>query len=267
MKLRIARLTPPLLAGALVLAGCSGSADTPGQDTSPDAAAIDLVADGVLTMCTNPPFEPFEYTDAAGNVVGMDVDIVREVAQDLGLDLAINITPFETIESGTDLEVGNCDVVASGLTITDERATKFDFSEPYFDSDLGILVQADSGISGEGDLEGVRIGVQQATTGDRWVSDQGLTGVQFEDSGLPVDALRTGQVEAVVNDIAVLGPFSGSGLEVVATIPTGEQYGIGVKQGNTALLDAVNATLARIQADGTFAAIYTEHIGTAPLTD
>ena len=262
---RAARLTLPLLAGALVLAGCADSSDAPPADV--DAAALDLVTDGVLTMCTNPPFEPFEYTDSAGNVVGMDVDIVAEVAQDLGLDLAIRVTPFETIESGTDLEVGNCDVVASGITITDERAAKFDFSAPYFDSDLGVLVQTGSTVTDVAALAGVKIGVQQATTGDRWVADQGLTGVQFEDSGLPVEALRTDQVQAVVNDIAVLGPFTGDGLEVVATIPTGEQFGLGVKQGNTALLDAINATLDRIMTDGTFDAIYTEHIGTAPVAD
>ena len=259
---RAARLVLPLVVGALALSGCSSdSADAPDPD------GLSLVSAGELTICSNPPFEPFEYTDDAGEVVGLDIDIAAEVAADLGLELAVTVTPFETIESGTDLEVGNCDIVASGITITEERQAKFDFSDPYFDSDLGILVKADSGIASEADLAGAKIGVQQATTGDRWVADQGLTGVQFEDSGLPVEALRTDQVQAVVNDIAVLGPFSGDGLEVVATIPTGEQFGLGVKKGNTALLDAVNATLARITQDGTFDAIYTEHIGTAPLAD
>lgn len=259
---RAARFALPLAAAALALAGCSS--DDP---ATPDAGGLDLVTAGKLTVCTNPPFEPFEYTDDSGAVVGMDIDIASEVAADLGLELAVTITPFETIESGTDLEVGNCDVVASGITITEERQAKFDFSAPYFDSDLGILVKAGSGIASEADLAGVKIGVQQATTGDRWVADQGLTGVQYEDSGLPVEALRTDQVHAVVNDIAVLGPFTGDGLEVVATIPTGEQFGLGVKKGNTALLEAVDATLARIMSDGTFDAIYTQHIGTAPLAD
>lgn len=259
---RAARLALPLVVGALALAGCSSDGAA-----TPEANGLDLVEAGKLTICTNPPFEPFEYTDDSGAVVGMDIDIAAEVAADLGLEPAVTITPFETIESGTDLEVGNCDLVASGITITEERQAKFDFSDPYFDSDLGILVKAGSGIASEAELAGVKIGVQQATTGDRWVSDRGLTGVQFEDSGLPVEALRTDQVGAVVNDIAVLGPFTGDGLEVVATIPTGEQFGLGVKKGNAALLDAVNATLARIMTDGTFDTIYTEHIGTAPLTD
>jgi polar amino acid transport system substrate-binding protein len=67
-----------------------------------------------------------------------------------------------------------------------------------------------------------------------------------------------------VNDIAVLGAYVGDGFEVAAEFSTGEQYGLGVKKGNSALLDQVNATLDRIREDGTYDALYTEFIGTAP---
>jgi len=85
--------------------------------------------------------------------------------------------------------------------------------------------------------------------------------VEFEDLGLQVQALRNGQVEAAVNDVAALGPFTSEGLEVAFTIPTGEQYGFGVRQGNTALLEAVDGTLERVRTDGTYDALVAEYIG------
>lgn len=259
MRTRPLALLPAALAATLLLAACGGG------DSGSDAASGDvaLVADGTLTVCTNPPFEPFEFEED-GEVVGLDMDIVGEVAKDLGVTLTTKVTPFEGIQSGADLNSGNCDIVASGITITEERQAKFDFSEPYFDADQGLLVPEGSGLATVEDLAGKKIAVQQATTGETWVNDNGLTAIQFQDLGLQVQALKTGQVDAAVNDIAVLGPFVSEGLEVAATFPTGEQYGLGVKKGNTALLDAVNGTLDRIREDGTYDAIYTDRIGVAP---
>ena len=254
-----------LAAAALIaLTACSGSAD---QDAAAGDGELALVTPGTLTVCTNPPFDPFEFEDENGEIVGIDIDITREVADDLGLELEVVVSPFDTLESGASLDTGACDISASGLTITDERAAKFDFSQPYFDADQGLLVAAGSGIEDVESLAGKKIAVQMATTGETWVEEQGLTPVQFEDLGLQIQALQTGQVDAVVNDIAVLGAFVSDGLEVTSTFPTGEQYGLGVKKGNTALLEAVDATLDRIHEDGTYDAIYTERIGTAPLAD
>lgn len=256
-------LLPLAASAALLLAACSsGGDDTSGGDAS--SGGVQLVNDGQLTMCTNPPFEPFEYEDG-GEIVGLDPAIVGEVAEDLGVELNVKATPFEGIQSGVDLNTGNCDIVASGISITPERQNKFDFSEPYFDADLGLLVAEGSDIDSEEALEGKSIAVQQATTGDDWVQEQGLNAVQFEDLGLQIQALKTGQVDAVINDIAVLGPYISEGLEVTATFTTGDQYGFGVKKGNTALLDQVNATLDRIHSDGTYDEIYTEFIGQAPV--
>ena len=252
------RFAVPIAAVAMALTACSSTAnDTSGED-------INLITEGTLTICTNPPYEPFEYVED-GEVVGLDIDIVREIADDLGVELAIKITPFDGIQSGSDLNSNNCDLVASGITITEERERNMDFSEPYFDADQGLLVPADSGLASVEDLEGLRVGVQQATTGLEWAEEQGLTTVEFEDLGLQVQALRNGTVDAVINDIVVLGPYTDDELEIGTVFPTGEQYGFGVKTGNAALLSAVNATIARILTDGTYDEIYTKYIGTAPI--
>ncbi|RMI07023.1 ABC transporter substrate-binding protein [Cellulomonas triticagri] len=259
MRTRHLAAVPVAAAAALLLAACGG-----GDSSSGDAeGGVELVSAGSLTLCTNPPYEPFEYEEG-GEVVGLDIDIVNEVATDLGVELVTKVTPFEGIQSGADLNTNNCDVVASGITITPERQEKIDFSDPYFDANQGLLVPEGSDLSSLDSLDGKKIGVQQATTGETWAQDNGLETIQFEDLGLQVQALRTGQVDAVVNDIAVLGPYVSEGFEIGNEFSTGEQYGIGVKQGNTALLDAVNATLERIREDGTYDDIYTQYIGTAP---
>jgi polar amino acid transport system substrate-binding protein len=253
---------PAAVAGLLLLAGCADSGTAEPAATA--EGGVPLVAEGALTLCTNPPYEPFEFTGADGEVVGLDIDIVNEIAEDLGVELSVVISPFEGIQSGQDLDTDKCDIVASAITITEERAAKIDFSEPYFDADQGLLVPQGSELSDVDTLEGATIGVQQATTGETWAQENGLQTVQFEDLGLQIAALETGQVDAVVNDVAVLGPFVSEGYEVAANFSTGEQYGLGVRKGNTELLDAVNATLDRIREDGTYEAIYTEWVGVAP---
>ena len=267
------RLIPLGLAAALALTGCASSsspaastAATGGGSAASTAAtaSVTLVDPGKLTVCTNPPYEPFEYNDASGNVVGLDIDIVTEVAKDLGVTLTTTVTPFEGIQSGANLDTGTCDVVASGITITADRKAKIDFSDPYFNADQGLLVPENSNLKDVASLKGKNTGVQQATTGETWAKDNGLDAVTFEDLGLQIQALKTGQVDAVINDIAVLGPFVSQGFKVAANFSTGEQYGLGVKKGNTALLAAINTTLARIHADGTYDAIYKTRIGTAP---
>lgn len=263
MRTRHLAVLPAAVAASLLLAACGGGDDAASGDGS--EGGVELVTAGSLTVCTNPPYEPFEYEED-GEVVGLDIAIVQEVADDLGVELVTKVTPFEGIQSGADLNTDNCDVVASGITITEERQAKIDFSEPYFDADQGLLVPEGSDLDSVESLEGKTIGVQQATTGETWAQDNGLDTVQFEDLGLQVQALKTGQIDAAVNDIAVLGPFVSEGFEVSANFSTGEQYGLGVKQGNTALLDAVNATLDRIREDGTYDDIYTQYIGTAPMT-
>lgn len=267
MNASLTRLLPLLAAGALVLAGCSSDGDTPAATpTSAGGSGVTLVKDGALTVCTNPPFAPFEFEEN-GQIVGLDMDITGEVAKDLGVTQTVLNIGFDAMASGAALNNGQCDIVATGLSITDERKANLDFSEPYFDADLGILVKKDSGIASEADLAGKRIGVQISTDAETWVNEKELGGVQFADLGLQIQSLNAGQVDAVMNDYAVLGSYVAEGYELLAPVSTGATYGFGVKKGHTALLEKINGTLERIKADGTWAEIYTARIGVAPSED
>ncbi|HMO11386.1 MAG TPA: transporter substrate-binding domain-containing protein [Actinotalea sp.] len=242
------------LAAALALAGCSSTASGAG------GGELALVSPGSLTLCTNPPYPPFEEKRGE-EVVGLDIDVVTEIADDLGVGLVVVETGFDGIQSGAALDAGTCDLAASGITITEAREAKLDFSDPYFDANQALLVPAGSGIDSAAALAGVKVGVQMATTGEAYAKDQGWDTLQYEDTGLQVQALRIGDVGAIVNDALTLEEFADETLVIGTEFSTGEHYGIAVRTGNSALLAAVNSTLARIQSDGTYDAIHAVYFG------
>ncbi|MDR3107043.1 MAG: basic amino acid ABC transporter substrate-binding protein [Bifidobacteriaceae bacterium] len=225
---------------SLTLTACGGDEDT-------------------LTVCTNPPYAPFEEVKGT-EIVGFDMDLTSEVAKDMGLEIEFVETGFESIESGEALNSGSCDIGASALTINDEREAKLDFSDPYYETTLGLLVAADSGINGLADLGGKPVGVQQGTTGEDWARAQSaLTEIrQYEGLGDQVTALKAGDVAGVFNDEPTLTRYEDEGFKVVGEFDTGEQFGFAVKKGDSELLDQINKTLARLHSDGTYDKLLTK---------
>lgn len=250
------------LAGVLALSACGG-----GGEVATTEGGVELVQEGKLVTCTHLPYEPFQFQDGA-EIVGFDVDVVDAIAEDLGVEQEIVDTPFETIQSGEDLNAGKCDLAAAGMTITDVREENLDFSDPYFEATQALLTAQGSGYASLDDLAGKTLGVQSGTTGSDYATENATDAelVTFEDLGLLLTAVQSGQVDAGINDNGVLYDFANQNddVEVTAEFDTGEQYGIGMRTDNTALLEQVNATLERIQGDGSYDAIYEEWFGTAP---
>ncbi|MDR2253599.1 MAG: transporter substrate-binding domain-containing protein [Bifidobacteriaceae bacterium] len=234
-----------------------GDATTTANPTqSEPAPTIATVAEGKLTVCTNPPYAPFEDT-VGDQVVGFDMDLMTEVASDMGLKVAFVETPFVSIESAVSLETGSCDVGASALTINPQREAKMRFSEPYYETSLALLVKADSGIATLADLTGKAVGVQQGTTGEDWANDQPeLTQIkQYEGLGDQVTALKAGDVAGAFNDEPTLTPYVEEGFTVLGPFAEGESFGFAVKLDNAALQAQINTTLQRVRDDGTYDAL------------
>nr|WP_243848711.1 transporter substrate-binding domain-containing protein [Lysinibacter cavernae] len=231
----------------MLLTGCSSNGDS-----GDSADAGPLLKEGVFKICSETAYPPFEFKDdSTGEIVGFDIDFANEIAKDLDAKLEIVSSSFESIESGAALDAKNCDAVISGISINDERATKFDFSEPYFDDNLALLVRDDSGITSLDTFEGV-VGVQDATTGQAFATEKGLDPKAFEDGTIAVQALESGSVDGVINNIATLAYFAKDNSSLVIADKFGsEPLGAGVRKGNTELLDSINATLKRMDEDGT----------------
>lgn len=257
----------PAVVLAVTAAGCAEKVNTGGNTQA--GGQITLKEPGKLTTCTHLPYAPFQFTQG-DKTVGFDVDLVDLVAKSLGVTQTIFDTPFEGIQSGEAFNTNQCDVAAAAMTITDTRKKVMDFSEPYFDATQALLVKKGSGIDGLEKLRGKKLGVQQGTTGEEYANkykDQyGYQVVQFEDLGLEQTAVKTGQVDAGINDNGVHYDFvkSNPDTEVTKEFDTGEKYGIGVRKGNQAMVAKINEVLDKAKADGTYDQIYEKWFGRKP---
>ncbi len=241
-----------LAAAALVLAGCAS--DT---ETTTTESGVELVEDGVLTICTHLPYEPFEFTEG-GEVVGFDIDVLDIAAQAEGLDTKVVDTSWETIVSGEALNTGQCDVAAGAMSITDEREAVMDFSEPYFEAKQALLMKSGAGYESLEDLAGKTIAVQDATTGAEFTRENAPEDakiISFEDSALMQQAVKTGKADAGVNDNGLLNYFASQNpdVEVGTEFETGDVYGFSVKKdGNDELISVIDDAIASDEYDAAY---------------
>lgn len=148
------------------------------------------------------------------------------------------------------------DVAVSSITINDERAEQVDFSTPYYDSNLAIVVTGDSNYVDKKALAGKAVGVQSGSTGEEWAKENLADSTITPFTG-PTDAfaaLSAGKVEAVVLDAPVAANYAkndADAYKVMEEIATGEQYGIAINKDNAALTEAINQALAEMEEDGT----------------
>lgn len=256
MKLRkLIALTAVL---AVVLVAC-------GDDGGEAAAEFDTVTEGTLTVCTDAPYPPMEFEDPeTGEFTGFDIELMRAIAENLGLELAVVNVGFDPITSGLAMEAGDCDIAAASITITDERAENILFSDGYFSGDQSLLVLADSGIDSLDDLAGQSIAVQTGTTGEIYAQENAPADaelVSFENPGDLFLALESGQVQAVLQDLVPNGDYAlaNDNAILVETYPTEEDYGFAAKlEGSEELMEAVNEQIQALRDDGTYDEIYNE---------
>ncbi|MEV4244281.1 ABC transporter substrate-binding protein [Streptosporangium canum] len=267
-----------VVAGALGLSACGGGETTgastgDGASSNAPAAASGpkLVSPGKLTTCTNLPYEPFQFKEG-DKVVGFDVDIVDLAAKKLGLTQEIVDIDFAVIKSGAAMAAGKCDVAAAGMTITPERQANIDFSVPYFDATQALLAKKGLGVKTLEEIKAknLKLGAQASTTGLEYVKKQGLNPKEFADSPKELLGLQSGQADVIVQDLPVVltwlkKPEIADKFELVGSLDTGEQYGIGLKKGaDPILLKTINDTITTAKSDGTYEQIFVKWFGKKP---
>ncbi len=265
-------------ASGLAMAGCSSSSSTTATSVASQASSavsaaagsdVKLITPGKLTVCTHLAYEPFQYPDDSGKVIGFDVDVMDLVAKKLNVTQTIVDTPFEGIKSGEVTKTGKCDISAAAMSITDERKKAILFSDPYFNATQALLLPPNSTVKTLADLKGKKIGAQSATTGLDYANAQkaanGYEVIEFQDLPSQQQALLTGQVDAAINDLPVWGPVvkKNPGKAMVGPqFDTGDVYGFGMKLENTALKKIVDGVLKDSKASGDYNTIYKKWIGT-----
>ncbi|HEX5761935.1 MAG TPA: basic amino acid ABC transporter substrate-binding protein [Solirubrobacterales bacterium] len=243
------------LAAAIVVALFAASCGDDNDDGGGDGAGG--TGGGTLSVGSDVPYPPFEQGKAP-NYTGFDVELVEAMAEKIGRTARFQDTSFDTIFR--DLAQGKFEMVASATTITPEREENVDFTDPYYLSEQALLVKEGSDVKTVEDIEGLTVGVQQGTTGQEFSEEEtGAADVRpYPEGPDAVNALVAGTVDAVVIDLPVAedAVAKQGGVEISTSIPTDEQYGFVVAEGEEELLDELNKALEEIKDDGTYAEIY-----------
>jgi polar amino acid transport system substrate-binding protein len=267
-RIAVVLLMAALLTAVFALGGC-GSSTEETSETTPSKTVVIVVKGtktlkpGVLQMGSDTTYAPFEFMEG-DTPVGFDVDLAKAVAARLGLKLQVVPTAWDGIIPG--LKADKFDMLMSAMTITPDRAKEINFSSPYIAADQSIAVQnSNTTIKSEADLAGKVVGGQVNTTGLMVAAKiPGIKEIQkFDTIVLAFEALETGKIDAILNDYPVNAYMSKQRgkTKVVQKIITDEKYGMGVKQGNSQLLNNINAALAKTHTDGSYDTVFKKWFG------
>lgn len=235
-----------------------GAADDAGDSASEEFTTVNK---GVLTMATNAYFPPYEYYEGE-EIIGIDAEIAKAIADKLGLELKIEDMEFNSIVIAVD--GGKADMGLAGMTVTEERKETVNFTDSYATGIQAIIVAEDSDIASLDDLSEKKIGVQLATTGDTYATDDfGEDFVERYNKGADaVMALKQGKIDAVIIDKQPALSFveSTEGLKLLDTDYVQEDYAACIAKSNEPLLNAVNGALTELKEDGTIQNILDKYI-------
>ncbi len=256
----------------LSLAACAPAADnnTDAPDTTgtvdTNDGTLKTIVPGKLTMSTNAAFPPYEMTDDNGGFIGIDVEIATAIAEKLGLELDILDMDFSAALLA--VNEGKSDIVMAGVTVNEDRKVVMDFTDSYATGVQMVIVKEGSDVTMD-NLGEKMIGAQAGTTGYIYASDTPENGGYGEDhvtaydtGASAVQALVNGQIDCVIIDSAPAEEFvkANPGLTMLEGEWVTENYAIGCDKGNTALVNAINAALAELTADGTVQKIVDKYI-------
>ena len=236
--------------------------------TAAESGAAENTADSaakVYKIATDTTFAPFEFENDKGEMVGIDLDLLKAIAEDQGFEYELVVAGFSAATTG--LEAGEYDAVIAGMSITDARKEKYDFSEPYYDSGVGMAVNADSDIASYDDLNGktvaAKIGTEGCTFAESIADQYGFTIMQFEDSSSMYQDVLAGNSVACFEDYPVLGYeiSRGTAFKMPLEMEHGNSYGFAVLKGqNTELLEMFDAGLKNMKDSGKYDEILNTYI-------
>jgi polar amino acid transport system substrate-binding protein len=205
-----------------------------------------------IQVATDATWPPFEYVNDAKEIVGFDIDLMNAIADKENLDIEFVNVGFDPLLAG--MAQGTYDMAISSITITVDRQKDMLFSNPYYAAGQIIVVQkSNTMVTSKNNLTG-DVGAQLGTTGAMEVEKiAGATLVNYDDIGLAFQALKNGQINAVICDNPVALQYVATNpndLKTVGTVFTDEFYGIAVAKGKTDLLEKINAGLEEVLGEG-----------------
>ncbi|MBD9106977.1 amino acid ABC transporter substrate-binding protein [bacterium] len=204
-----------------------------------------------LVMVTEAGFAPYEYYEN-GEVVGVDVDIAKEIAKYLGKKLVVKDIAFDSIIN--EVKTGKADFGAAGISYSDDRAKNVDFSINYAISKQVVIVNNNSSITNVNGISNKKIAVQLGSIADTFVTEKykNANVVRQKKYLAAIEDLKTGKVDCVVMDELPAKEIvsKNEGIKILDGSLTNDSYGMVVKKGNKELLDAINIVLQKLKDEG-----------------
>lgn len=217
--------------------------------------------DNVLIMATNATFPPYEYYEG-DKIIGIDAEIAELIAKELGMELKITDMDFNGILGA--VQNGTADIGMAGMTVTEKRKESVNFSKSYATAVQVVIVKEGSAIKTIDDLTGKKIGVQEATTGDIYATDEfGEENVlRYNNGPTAIQALQNGTVDAVIidNEPAKAYVKDNAGLVILESAYAEEEYAIAVAKDNEELLEDINKALDKLMENGEIDKIVNKYI-------
>ena len=208
--------------------------------------------DTTLKMITEATFPPYEFLRGA-DIVGIDVEICRAVAQHLGREFKVETVDFDSVIPA--VISGKADLAAAGITVTEDRKKNIDFSIPYVTTGIVVIYKKSNPFKNVDQLKGLKIGVQSGTTSETFVLEK--LGQEPERSRSPAEAvagLKVGRVEFVIADIdPAKNCIKGEPDLALSDFISSEDYAVAIRKGQPELLKAINETIAELKANGKLA--------------
>ena len=255
-----------ILCLVFTLAACSSSTDKKDTATTTDGSLDAVVKAGVLRVGVKEDVPNFGLRNTAtGEIEGFEIDIVKLLAKEiLGDEKAYELTPVTAKTRGPLLDNGEVDLVIATFTITDERKLTYNFSTPYYEGAVGLLVKKAAGFKGLGDMNGKVIGVAQSATSkdavQKSAEELGIT-VSFSEYATYPEikaALDSGRVDAFCVDGSILGGYVDDSTMILPDRFSPQQYGVTSKLDNIALTEAVDGYINGWLEDGTIEGLITK---------
>ena len=211
-----------------------------------------------LVVATSPDFPPFENLEN-GKVVGIEVELLQLICDELGYEMVIEQIAFDSVVPG--IAEGKYDCGMSGISVTPDRELEVLFTDPYCLAAQVIVVKTDSPITKKADLAGKKVSVQTGTTADAGCTDEGLDVQAFAANADAKAALTTGKVDAwVVDNLTAMQMVEeGDGLVILDEKMTEEPYAFAFAFGSEDLVAEIDKILSELIADGTVEAIFAEY--------
>ena len=258
------------------LAGCGSSASSAATSTDTAASTAEtsgenelekVKAAGKLVVGVEGTYPPFTYHDDNGELTGLDIELGKALADKLGVEVEFQEAAWDSLLIGIDTE--RFDTVINSVSITDERAEKYDFSDPYYYEARRVVVRADDdSIHGPEDLNDKKIATNTTNAFIPWYEEQGVEVVGIDTSGEAIDLLLSGRVDFVGINVPVLNaylqehPDAAGKVKEAFVIPNSEDViAIPVRKGEPEFLDAINAALAELREEGTLKEISEKYLG------